>query len=131
MLLQRRASPARRSLALSGEHFHGSAETLRFYPPGLSNRAFVSSGKDEFEIQVEALRGSAFSQARAVDSIWLLRSPSSPIVAAHCTAACGSEVEMRLVKALTAWSRDGPSDKFPSQLAAAVGSVFPQVTTRF
>ena len=56
----------------------------------------------EFEIQVEALRGSVFSQARAVVSIWLSRKFSLLMVAAHCTAARGSDELMRLLKALTA-----------------------------
>ena len=62
----------------------------------------MSSGSDEFEIQAEALRGSVFSQARALDSIWPLRRPSLLMVAAHSTAACGSDELIRLVNALTA-----------------------------
>ena len=73
-----------------------------FYPFGFSKRVLVSSGNDEFAIQFEALRGSAFNQARAVDSIWPFRRLSSLIVAAHCAAACGSDEPMRLLKALTA-----------------------------
>ena len=134
---------ARRSLAPpkgpSGGPGEGSARRSgarphslwRPYPFGVSSRAFASSGNDEFAIQVEALRGSLFSQSRATDSICPLRRLSSLIVAAHCAAAWGSDDVMSLVKALTARSREGPSDKLPSQLAAADGSLLPQELIRF
>ena len=51
----------------------------------------MSSGSAEFAIQAVAPCGSLFSQARAAVSVWLTRNPSSPIVVAHCTAACGSD----------------------------------------
>ncbi len=120
--------PRRRTSRRSGSR----PQTLwRPYPFGVSRRAFASSGNDEFAIQVEALRGSLFSQSRATDSICPLRRLSSLIVAAHCAAAWGSDDVMSLVKALTARSREGPSDKLSSQLAAAVGSLLPHELIRF
>ena len=71
-------------------------------------------GNEEFAIQAEALLGSVFSQSRAMDSSWLLRMLWSPIVSAHCAAACGSDERMRSAKALTAASRDGLRPKVPS-----------------
>src|SRR4029077_13064165 len=67
-----------------------------FYPPRFSNRSFTSCGSDDCDTQDIALLASVLAQLLTIDSIWLLRVASLPIVCAHSTADWGSFVEICL-----------------------------------